>query len=405
MAKKSTKKIPARKGRPSHQPDFLLLAIITTFVFGGLVVLFSASASYSQERFDGIYYFVKRQIMLGIIPGLIGGMLLYIVPLSLLRKVSAFIFVLTLLLTILVFFPLIGVAVGGASRWVEFWAIRFQPSEFLKLGYILYVAALLSKFVESSAGLSTSGTKAAAFKLKKHAGKVKSKLRRELKGAFSPFLVISMVVALVLIFQPDAGTLGLMLVVGAVMYFVAGASIAHIMSLGVILGGLGTMIAYTTSYRLDRLTVFLDSGTDPLGIGYQINQILIAIGSGGFTGVGLGMSQQKFGFIPQPIGDSIFAVLAEEFGFIGTTLVVTLFMALIFKGLLIARNAPDMFSRLCCIGIISWIGMQAFINMGAMTGLIPLTGIPLPFISYGGSSMMAVLAGMGIVLNISKHTG
>ncbi|MCH7771426.1 MAG: FtsW/RodA/SpoVE family cell cycle protein [Bacteroidetes bacterium] len=327
-------------------------------------------------------------------------------------------FVFFLFMTILVFLPVVGVSVGGASRWVAVGPVQFQPSEFLKIGYILYVAALLCKIPFEGAG-SFGRTISKALRglrgtnLKNFAGgqifSIRKKEKQKMqgskeRGAFFPFIMVSGATAFLLVLQPDIGTLGLILGVGIILYFISGASFFHITFLGGILAVLGAALAYTTPYRVERLMVFLNPKIDPLGIGYQINQILIAIGSGGISGLGLGMSQQKFGFIPQPIGDSIFAIFAEEFGFIGSIFFITLLLIFLWRGFSIARHAPSSFAYLACVGIISWIGIQAFINIGAMVGLIPLTGIPLPFFSYGGSAMMAILMGMGIVLNISRHT-
>jgi cell division protein FtsW len=159
----------------------------------------------------------------------------------------------------------------------------------------------------------------------------------------------------------------------------------------------------TESYRMDRFLVFLHPELDPRGVGYQINQALLAIGSGGIFGVGIGHSLQKFNYLPEPVGDSIFAIIGEELGFVGALLLIGLFVALALRGLKIAKSAPDNFSRLVATGIISWIFFQAFINIAAISGLIPLTGIPLPFISYGGTSIVFLMLGVGILLNISKQ--
>jgi cell division protein FtsW len=218
-----------------------------------------------------------------------------------------------------------------------------------------------------------------------------------------PFLGIMGLIGFLIIKQPDTGTLGVIVISSFAIFFISGARIQHLASLGAI----GTLVLWILvkiePYRLDRISAFLDPGADPQGIGYQINQALLAVGSGGILGVGLGHSRQKFNYLPEPVGDSIFAVIGEELGLIGAAMLVILFVALAMRGIKIAKNAPDMFGKLLAAGITIWIVMQAFINISANIALVPLTGIPLPFISYGGTSLVFLMAAVGILLNISKH--
>jgi cell division protein FtsW len=221
---------------------------------------------------------------------------------------------------------------------------------------------------------------------------------------FVPFMALLSIVSFLIIKQPDTGTLGLIFLIALSIFFASGASITHIMYL--FFGGLAFLgiLIKMAPYRMQRFLVFINPEHDPQGVGYQMTQALIAIGSGGFFGLGLGQSRQKFNYLPEPVTDSIYAVLGEEFGFIGTTVIVLLFLFIAWRGFRIAYNAPDVFGRLVAVGIVSWIVFQALINMSAITGLVPLTGIPLPFVSYGGTSLAVLLSAVGILLNISKHS-
>jgi cell division protein FtsW len=260
---------------------------------------------------------------------------------------------------------------------VEIGPISFQPSEVMKLAIILYLAAWFSE-----------------------RGK---KWNADTFEGLVPFLAVIGLVSFLIYQQPDAGTLGLIYLISIAMFFASGARLAHIFGL-ITAGLLGlAFLIKVAPYRLQRFLVFLNPDYDPLGHGYQLNQALYALGSGGILGLGLGQSRQKFNYLPEPVTDSIFAVLGEELGFIGTTLLITAFLLIAWRGLRIARRAPDEFGRLIAIGIVSWIFIQAFVNMAAISGAIPLTGIPLPFVSYGGTSLAVLLSGVGILLNISKQ--
>ena len=225
-----------------------------------------------------------------------------------------------------------------------------------------------------------------------------------LTGSLVPFLIIIGLISLFLIFQPDISTLGIIVLTAIAMYFVSGAKPLHAVFL--ILGGISGLIGLIVlaPYRLNRLLTFLKADADPMGMSYQIKQSLIAIGSGGVFGKGMGLGIQKFGFLPQPISDSVFAVFAEETGFIGSVILIALFLIFAWRGLKIAKRAPDKFARVAAVGIISWITIQSFVNIGAIIGILPLTRIPLPFFSYGSSHFIIELMAVGIMLNISKQT-
>jgi cell division protein FtsW len=226
---------------------------------------------------------------------------------------------------------------------------------------------------------------------------------KDLKQGLIPFLMILGFTAFLIISQPDIGTLGVIVMISLIMFYVAGAPLKYI--IGILLGGLAMvgLLIKLEPYRMNRLTAFLDPSVDPQGISYQINQALLAVGSGGIFGLGLGHSRQKFNYLPEPVGDSIFAIISEELGLIGASMLVCFFIAFALRGFRIARFAPDEFSRLVAVGITSWVVFQALVNIMSILKLMPLTGIPLPFISYGSTSLVFTLVGIGILLNISKY--
>lgn len=360
-----------------HAPDFLLLIISGVLVFTGVLILASVSSSFSLQRTGTSFYFLNHQLLFGVLPGLALGAIAFVIPLSFFKKWS-FVFLLgTIALLALVFLPGIGAETGGAQRWVFLGPFSFQPSEVLKLTFILYMASWL-------------------------VGRASTAKRASFKQTFVPFAAIMTLVSLFLILQPDVGTLGVIATTGVAMYFLAGTPLWHSLTLmGLGLASLA-LLMFVASYRLNRLLVFLNPSLDPLGRGYQINQALIGIGSGGLLGTGLGLSFQKFGVLPEPIADSIFAVFAEEAGFIGSCFLVLLFAAFLWRVFVVAKRTSDEFASFAASGIGIWIFLQAAINMGAMLSLVPLTGIPLPFISYGGSALLSELIAIGILLNISK---
>lgn len=353
-----------------HRPDSILLGISIALLFAGILILASVSSSFSLDKFGTTFYFLNHQILLGLIPGLLAGTIAFFIPLELFRKFSLPFLLANMVLLVVVFLPVIGSAGQAAFRWIYLGPLSFQPSELLKLTLILYIAAWLA-----------------------------SKKERTLL----PFITIMGIIGLFLYLQPDISTLGIIGVITVMMYFMARTPVWH--TFFMIGGGFAALIALIqiAPYRASRLAVFLDPSLDPLGKGYQVKQALIGIGSGGLTGVGLGLSFQKFGILPEPVSDSIFAVFSEEVGFIGSFLLVALFLAFAWRALVIARRTDNFFASLVAVGITTWITIQAFVNIGAMIGILPLTGIPLPFISYGGSALVTELLAIGILLNISKR--
>ncbi|MFO7807528.1 MAG: putative lipid II flippase FtsW [Candidatus Moraniibacteriota bacterium] len=364
------------KTKTLKKSDPILLAIILTLLIFGLVMLSSAGVVTSDTRYGDPYHLFKRQFFLGVIPGLILFFIAQKINYRFWRKVSVPLFFLSIVLLVLALIPGIGADFKGASRWIDLGIFSFQPAELVKLAVIVYLAAWLES----------------------HKEKIKS-----FKDGFLPFLAILGVPLILIACQPDFGTLGIIAIIGSVMFFISGASVKYMA--GLFFGGIAFLVIFSMrGYRGERLKAFFDAGIDPQDIGYQINQALLAVGSGGLFGLGLGHSRQKFNYLPEPVGDSIYAIIAEELGFVGAIFLLSLFIFFTLRGLRIARFAPDRFSQMLAIGIVSWIVFQAFVNIMAIIKLIPLTGITLPFVSYGSTSLVFILLAVGILLNISKHS-
>ncbi len=344
----------------------LALAVILLVVFG-VIMVFNTSIVDAARTFGDQFYFGKRQLLWAGI-GFLGMLALSRIPYQLFAKLALPFFLVTTAFLVAALLPGFGVSASGASRWINTGHIGFQPAELAKFSLAMFLATILSK--------------------KRHP---------------AYFLVSVGVVLLLVILEPDLGTTGIIGATALLMYFASGAPIWHFFLLiPVALASVATL-ALSSSYRRERVLTFFNPDTDPLGTSYHIRQILIALGSGGIFGVGLGQSRQKYLFLPEPMTDSIFAIIGEELGLLGTVGVLVVFVFLIWRGFLIARRTPDPFGRLLAVGIISWIGVQAFVNLAAMVALLPLTGVPLPFISYGGSSLIVAMLGVGVLLNISRY--
>lgn len=356
--------------------DRPLMIIIALLIIVGFFLFSSASLGLLARegaRFSSVAF---SQLVLGIGFGSLALFIITRIHYRFLKQYSIYFFAFSAILTLLVFIPLFGFSSGGATRWISLGPISIQPAEILKIGTILYLATYLSN--------------------------MRGKLDKFITGII-PFALVLSIPAIILLLQPDTSTLVVIAAAGSGMFFAAGARWRDILILllAAILA-LGVLVAIRP-YVLDRITTFLHPAADQLGSGYQIKQSLIAIGSGKIVGRGFGQSVQKFGYLPEPTGDSVFAVAAEEFGFIGAVLIIGLFIALVVRSLWIAVRAPDYFGGLVVIGITLLISTQALINISSMLGVIPLTGLPLPFISHGGTAMLVMLASMGIVLNVSKY--
>ena len=371
--------------KEGRQPDYILIGVSAILIVLGILILASVSASLSQERFGTTYYFLNHQLLFGLIPGVFLAFLAFRINLAFLKKWAPLLLLINIVFLAIVFLPKVGAGAGGAARWLNLGPISFQPSEFLKLTFILYLAAwLTSRTPQKLTG----------------AGQAKKTFSQTLLA----FLIVIGLISLLLVFQPDISTLGIIGLVAALIYFLAGTPLWHSILIFLVgAGGLFSLIKLAP-YRAARLLVFLKPEIDPMGISYQIKQALIAVGSGGIfgLGLGLGMFRQKLWLLPQSMSDSIFAIFAEEGGFIGSSILIFLFLIFLWRGFKIAKLRGDKFSQLAALGITSWIVIQGFTNIGSMTGILPLTGIPLPFISYGGSALISELIGVGILLNISR---
>jgi len=369
---------PLRGSINKHAPDYFLLIITGLLLFFGLLFLSSASAPLAFYKHDQeTYYFLKQQILHGLIPGLIIFYLALRIDYFKYKKYYPYFLIATIILLLAVFIPGLKTDYGQANSWIYIGSVSFQTSELAKLTLIIFLAGWFNSSL-------------ARFKY--------------WQSGFLPFSLLLLTIAILLAFQPDFGTLIILVLIALSMYFAIGAPLKH---LGIIItaGLLGLFIAVKTApYRLARFTAFLNPEIDPQGIGWQIKQALIAVGSGHYFGLGIGQSRQKFRYLPEPAGDSIFAIIAEELGFIFTLLFLSLFVFLMLRGFKIIRNSNDNFAKLIALGITIWLTAQVFINIGALIGLLPLTGVPLPFVSLGGSNLMVTLLSIGILANISKFT-
>lgn len=361
-----------------RQTDKIFLLTVFILLVVGLFILVSASMGLLiREQGASFSKIVLKQIGLGLVEGVILMLVISKINYKFWKKIALPLFLFCFFLTFLVFVPHIGFEHGGAQRWISVGPFTFQPSEFLKFAFIVYLASWMA------------GRK----------NDIKS-----FKSGFLPFLIMIAFVAMILIKEPDIGTLGVIAIASAFMFLIGGGKYNQL-ALMIFLGLALLFVLITLKpYAMSRITVFMNPDFDPQGIGYQSKQSLIAIGSGGLFGRGLGMSIQKFDYLPQPVGDSIFAVFAEEFGFIGGIILIGLYLFFLYRGFKIALNANDAFARLLGSGLVAIIVIQSFINIGSMTGIIPLTGLPLIFISQGGTALVVALASCGVLLNISKKS-
>jgi len=347
-------------------------------LFCGLISLFSATYYQAVERGDA-FYEVKRQLI-GLGLGAVMMWLTSRIPYSFWRKPKVVVVGLlaSILLLIAVIIPGIGVYLNGSRRWLNLGGISFQPSELAKVTSVIYLAATLS------------------YRLPRI---------KQFWTGIVPLLIIPGIMFLLILEQPNLSTAGSIMIVAVLMMLIAGAKWSHLSVMGVAGLGVGFAYAWSEPYRRDRLLSFRDPFAKMSDEGYQLAQSLIAIGSGGLFGRGLGQGRQKFSYLPYPESDFIFAIVGEDFGLLGCVVVVALFVAFTFAGLRIAVNCPDRFGSLLAAGITVMISVQAFINIGVVIGILPTTGLPLPFFSAGGTSISILLASVGILLNISKHRG
>jgi len=356
-------------------PDFILFFAVIALLGLGVIMVYSASAVSAQVNFADSYYFLKRQLLWTFL-GICAMLFTLSVDYHVWRNLAKPILLVTIILLILVLVPGLGRVVNGARRWLGFGSVYLQPSEFAKLGMVLFCAASLSLRQD--------------------------KITRFRAGLLPHLLILCLVFGLILK-EPDLGTALAIAGTVFIMLFTAGAKISHLVALGMV-GVAGIVAAIIAEpYRLRRLLAFSNPWADPLDAGYHIIQSLYALGSGGLFGVGLGRSREKFLYLPEPHTDFIFAILGEELGFIGTATVLLLFFLFAWRGLKVALAAPDIYGSLLAAGLTSMIVLQALMNIAVVTASMPVTGIPLPFISFGGSALILTLSGVGILLNISRY--
>lgn len=356
--------------------DKLFLFAIILLVIVGVLIFSSASAGLLARNGAQFSKIAFNQLFIGLSLGLLFCYVTSRINFQIWKKFSFWIFLIAIGLNLILFVPSIGFAHGGAVRWINLGSLTFQPSEFLKIGFVIFYATWIAKS--------------------------KDKIQT-IKGGFLPLIAFIGIAGALLMKQPDVDTFMIIFATGLAMHIAGGGRWRDIFIL-VIASAIGLCaIAYTKPYVMQRIDTFLNPSSDPLGTGYQIQQSLIAIGSGGFTGRGFGQSIQKFNFLPEPMGDSIFAVYAEEFGFIGGIVLICLYLFYASRAFKIANRTSDQFGRLLTVGIVILVMSQSFINIAAMLGVFPLSGAPLLFISQGGTALFMVLAESGIILNISRQ--
>ncbi|GAA0135887.1 stage V sporulation protein E [Paenibacillus sp. YSY-4.3] len=362
-------------GKNRMAPDFWLLSSILGLLAIGIIMVYSAGSVLAFHDYGDSFYFVKRQLLFAVL-GLVAMFFMMNFDFRHLRKYAKLGLLVCFALLVIVLIPGIGVVRGGARSWLGISSFGIQPSEFMKLGMILFLSYWLSK----------EDYKITIFT----------------KGLLPPLGIMGLAFGLIML-QPDLGTGTVMMGASLLIVFTAGARIKHLAGLATIgaIGFVGLVLA--APYRLQRITAFLDPWSDPLGAGYQIIQSLYAIGPGGLAGLGLGMSRQKYSYVPEPQTDFIFSILAEELGFIGGLLVLLLFLILVWRGMRVAMTVEDSFGSLLAVGIVGMVAVQVVINIGVVIGLMPVTGITLPLISYGGSSLTLMLTALGILLNLSRY--
>ena len=355
--------------------DRFFLIIVGLLLVVGVTIFISASLGILVKNEKLFYSVLFSQLVLGLGCGLVGMYICSKINYKFWRKYSFYIFLASILLTAAVFIPHLGWSHGGAQRWIQIGSFSFQPVEFLKFGFVIYFASWLAS--------------------------VKNRVK-DFRFGILPFVVMLVIISVILFKQPDTKSFILIMATGISMLFISGVPVKYILGVGVgIIFLLGSLVFFTP-YLQERVKTFIDPSADPRGSSYQIQQSLIALGSGGIFGRGLGQSIQKFSYLPEPQGDSIFAVLGEELGLVGALGTLLLYLLFTLRGFRIANNSGDIFSRLLVSGIVILITVQSFMHIASVTGVFPLTGVPLPFMSHGGTSLMIYLMAMGIVLNVSK---
>jgi len=354
----------------------LFLITIGVIVLFGLIMLASSSAFQAQKNFGNSLHLFFNQLSQGFLLGVVGFLAAYFSPPQFVKKIAFLLFLLSALLLALLFVPNLGIEYGGARRWIQAGSFSFQPSEFAKIGLLFYLAGWLATHKRELAYFSEG---------------------------FLPVLFVGGLVPFLILLEPNVSNFGITAFLILVLLFSAGARFLHIFGFAFAIILIGFFSVLLLPSRLHRLQTLIDPTLDPQGKSYQLNQSLIALGSGGLFGKGLGMSSQKYSALPEVSGDAIFAIIGEELGFAGSIGLLLMYIALLVEGIFIARGSPDPFFQYFAIGFDSLVALQAFINIGAISGFLPLTGVTLPFISYGGSSLISLLTGAGIVAQAAKR--
>jgi cell division protein FtsW len=358
-----------------HKPDFVIIIFVFVIIAFGLVMLASASSDLATTKFGNSYYYLIHQIIYGLVPGIIFFLFASNFYYQNYKKMAGGLFIFSILLLLLIFSPF-KFAAGGADRWLKFGPLVFQPSEILKVTFIIYISAWLSG---------------------------SEKRKESFWGGYVPFLAICGLTSFLLLIQPSTSTVAILMASALIIYFASGARISYIIST-IILGAVVLLaVSYVTPYRWQRIMSYIDPNQNMQGASYHINQALNAIGSGNIFGVGYGQSVAKVYYLPEPIGDSIFVVIAEELGFVGGVALLLSFLILITRIFILSMKTRDKFGQMILLGFGSIIGIQAFMNIGAVSGFLPLTGVTLPFISYGGTALAVFMLISGIIVNVSKH--
>ena len=364
-----------REAPEEQRPDIILLVITLILVAVGTAMIYSSSSILAMERFKDAEYFLKKQILF-VALGL--GLMVFLIKFDYHRlKQWAYPGIaVSIILLLLIFIPHLGIRAGGARRWLNLVFFSFQVTELVKVCLVLFLAHYLTRKVNCIAKFS--------------------------RGVLIPMLVTLIVIGLVAL-EPDFGTSVLMALLMMLMLYLSGTRLTHLASLTAVMIPIGVWLVLHKAYRLDRLKIFLNPWSDPGNKGFQIIQSLLSFGSGGTFGVGIGDGMQKLFYLPEPHTDFILSVLAEESGFLGVATVILLFGLLVVRGFFISFRAPDLFGTLLAAGLTMVIALEVFINIAGVMGLIPLKGLTLPFLSYGGSSLVMSLVAVGILLNISSH--
>lgn len=350
------------------KPDWLLIGLIIFLTLFGLLMVYDSSIALAIRDFGNQYYYLREQTK-WVIAGLVVFIVCACIDYRLWKKFALPLLLIVLFLLLIVLVPGVSIRTLGARRWINLGFFVLQPAELSKLVLIIYLSAWFSA---------------------------------KEKGRLVSFLVLLGMVVGLIILEPDLGTAIIVVATAVSLYFFSGAPVGQFLVLIPLLGVGVTGLAVFSPYRFRRLTTFFNPESDPLGASYHIRQAIIALGSGGLFGVGIGQSRQKYEYLPEANTDSIFAIIGEEIGFFGALALIGLFMLVVWRGFRIAKRTTDPFGRFLALGITSWFGFQVIINIAAMVALIPLTGIPLPLISYGGSSLVMMLASLGILVNISR---